>query len=138
MEAPLDNNTVFIAGGADGDEGSRTSYCATYFLDLNTKAWTPGPNMSHCRYYHTCNLVRNSSSGNNEIVVVGGFDQQRQDDCEFLQYVEIFNLDSMQWRNGEQSRIQGHVYLSHISWFQQLIFPNPYPATQASTTKILS
>ena len=100
-KAPIDNNTVFFVGGADGDTQNRTSYCTAYFLDLSTKAWTPGPNMTHCRYYHTCNLVKNPSTGNSEIVVVGGFDEQRQDHCKFIQEVEIFDLDTMQWRNGK-------------------------------------
>ena len=100
-KAPIDNNTVFFVGGADGDTQNRTSYCTAYFLDLSTKAWTPGPNMTHCRYYHTCNLIKNPSTGNSEIVVVGGLDKQRPDHCEFIQEVEIFNLDTLQWRTGE-------------------------------------
>jgi len=31
--------------------------------------------------------------------VVGGFDQQREDHCKYIQEVEIFNLDTLQWRN---------------------------------------
>ena len=104
MKTPTDNNTVFFVGGADGPSASsnKTSYCTTYFLDLTTKAWTSGPNMTHCRYYHTCNLVKNPSSGNREIVVVGGLDEQRQDHCRFIQEVEVFDLDTQQWRNGTQ------------------------------------
>ena len=104
MKTPADNNTVFFVGGADGPSASsnKTSYCTTYFLDLTTKAWTSGPNMTHCRYYHTCNLVKNPSSGNREIVVVGGLDEQRQDHCRFIQEVEVFDLDTQQWRNGRE------------------------------------
>ena len=58
--------------------------------------------MNHCRYYHTCNLITNATSGDREIVVVGGFDEQRQGRCNYLQDVEIFNLDTMQWRIGEE------------------------------------
>ena len=106
MKAPLDNNTAFFAGGADGkNNGDRFSYCATYFLDLTTKAWTPGPNMTHCRYYHTCNMILNETSNQREIVVVGGLDQQRQDHCKYIQEVEIFNLDTLQWRNGEEDTV---------------------------------
>ena len=106
IKTPLDNNTAFFVGGADGDSGNRDSYCATYFLDLTTKAWTPGPNMTHCRFYHTCSLINNATSGDREIVVVGGFDQQRQGDCIFIQEVEIFNVDTMQWRNGENCTVR--------------------------------
>ena len=60
--------------------------------------------MTHCRYYHTCNLVKNPTSGNNEIVVVGGFDEQRQDHCRFIQEVEIYDLDTQQWSNGKQDK----------------------------------
>ena len=108
MKAPTDNNTVFFVGGADGDTQNRTSYCTAYFLDLSTNppSWTPGPNMTHCRYYHTCNLVKNPSSGNSEIVVVGGFDEQRQDHCKFIQEVEIYDLDTQQWSNGKWGTVQ--------------------------------
>ena len=107
MKAPLDNNTVFFAGGADGNSGlDRFSYCATYFLDLTTKVWTPGPNMTHCRYYHTCNMIINETSNQREIVVVGGLDQQREDHCKYIQEVEIFNLDTLQWRNGEEDTVR--------------------------------
>ena len=58
--------------------------------------------MTHCRYFHTCNLVKNVSSGISEIVVVGGLDEQQPDHCAWLQEVEIFNLDTLQWRNGER------------------------------------
>lgn len=95
----LDNNTVFFAGGADGVRGNRTSYCATYFLDLTTKTWTQGPDMTHCRYYHTCSMITNATSGDREIVVVGGWDEQRQGHCKYIQEVEIFDLDTQQWRN---------------------------------------
>ena len=110
MKVPLDNNTAFFVGGADGDTGNRTSYCDTYFLDLNTKAWTPGPNMIHCRFQHTCNMITNATSGQREIVVVGGFDQQRQHHCKFIQEVEIFNLDTMQWRNGEDDSVMKRYF----------------------------
>ena len=102
----LDNNTVFFAGGADGVRGNRTSYCATYFLDLTTKTWTQGPDMTHCRYYHTCSMITNATSGDREIVVVGGWDEQRQDHCKYIQEVEIFDLDTQQWRNGEEKMKQ--------------------------------
>ena len=97
-----DNNTVFFAGGADGVRTNYTSYCATYFLDLTTKTWTQGPNMTHCRYYHTCSMITNATTGGREIVVVGGWDGQRPGRCRYIQDVEIFNLDTQQWRNGEE------------------------------------
>ena len=113
MEAPIDNNTAFLAGGADGfsrsgpdrEMGNRTSYCASYFLDLTTKVWTPLPNMTHCRYFHSCNLVKNETSGSSEIVVVGGMDERVPDHCAWIQPVEIFNLDTLQWRNGTAKSI---------------------------------
>lgn len=97
----LDEDTAFIAGGADGVSTNRTSHCDTYLLDLNTKQWTQGPNMTHCRFWHSCSLITNATSGEREVVIVGGTDQQRENRCQYIKEVEIVNLDTMQVRNGE-------------------------------------
>ena len=74
-----------------------TGTCDTYFLDLNTKEWTRGPNITRCRHYHSCNLIRNDTSGNREVVVVGGWDKEEY----AIREVEIIDLDTLQVRNGE-------------------------------------
>ena len=93
----MDKDTAFLQGGGDGSGGNnRTAYCESYFLDLNTKQWTPGPNITKCRHYHTCSLIKNDISGHREIVVVGGWDELEK----AIDEVEIIDLDTLQVRNG--------------------------------------
>ena len=92
----MDKDTAFLQGGGDGNNNNRTAYCESYFLDLNTKQWTPGPNITKCRHYHTCSLITNDTSGHQEIVVVGGWDEQEKAIAE----VEIIDLDTLEVRNG--------------------------------------
>ena len=93
----LDKDTAFLQGGGDGSGGNnRTAYCESYFLDLNTKQWTPGPNITKCRHYHTCSLITNDATGHREIVVVGGWDELEK----AIDEVEIIDLDTLQVRNG--------------------------------------
>ena len=49
---------------------------------------------------HTCNLVT-QQSGDREIVIVGGNDFKRTDDCQIQREVEIMNVDTKTIRNGE-------------------------------------
>ena len=94
----LDSNTAFLVGGADGETNQRISYCDSYFLDLTTKQWTPGPNITRCRHRHTCSLITNDTSGHREVVVVGGWDREEY----AIEEVEIIDLDTLQVRNGEE------------------------------------
>ena len=48
-------------------------YNNTYFLNLTSDSWTPGPTMNFRRMYPICNLVT-QQSGEREIVIVGGQD----------------------------------------------------------------
>ena len=97
----LDQHTAFFVGGADGSTNDRTAYCDTYFLDLPTKQWTPGPNITHCRHDHTCSLINNDTTGHREVVVVGGWEGTGQGQGA-IQEVEIIDLDTLQVRNGEK------------------------------------
>ena len=90
-------------GGADGNTNDRTGHCDSYFLDLNTKNWTAGPNITHCRHDHTCSLINNDTSGHREVVVVGGWEGQGQGNGA-IQEVEIIDLDTLQVRNGEENK----------------------------------
>ena len=74
-------------------------YTNTYFIDLTTNQWTPGPNMSFPRHMHTCNLITRQS-GEREIVIVGGIDWQLQGRCVWLDTVEIIDVDTKTVRNG--------------------------------------
>ena len=42
--------------------------CDTYFLDLATETYTQGPNMTVCRFGHSCDYV----AATNEVVIAGG------------------------------------------------------------------
>ena len=121
----IDDNTVFLAGGRMGKLLSRgfiTShinskkgaeankiflfvgpeyYADTYFLDLTSNVWTPGPTMSYKRNFPTCSLIT-QQSGQKEIVIVGGQDTARDNHCMIQREVEILNLDTNTLRNGEQ------------------------------------
>ena len=51
-------------------------YSNTAFLNLTSNVWTTGPSLTTARYYHTCSLVT-LASGEKEIVVVGGFNNNQ-------------------------------------------------------------
>ena len=75
-------------------------YGETYFLDLTTDTWTPGPTLTYPRHTHTCNLVT-QQSGEKEIVIVGGIDPARTGDCQVQKEVEILSVATKTLRNGE-------------------------------------
>ena len=75
-------------------------YCNTAYLNLTSNSWTSGPQLSVCRRHATCNLITNSSSGQREVVVVGGTNNLRTD-CIDLNEVEIINVDTNEVRNGK-------------------------------------
>ena len=79
-------------------------YTDTYFIDLTTNQWTPGPNMSFARHMHTCNLIT-KQSGEREIVIVGGLDWQLQGRCAWLNTVEIIDVDTKIVRNGNSMKL---------------------------------
>ena len=85
-----------------------SSYNNTYFLNLTSDTWTPGPDMSFKRHFPACHLVR-QQSGEKEIVIVGGRDRDLTDHCQFQKTVEILNLNTNTLRNGEWS---SHILLS--------------------------
>lgn len=90
----IDDNTVFLGAGRYGPE----YYAETSFLDIASNTWTPGPTLSYKRHGHSCNLVT-QQSGDKEIVIVGGIDPARDQDCQVQREVEILNLDTMTVRN---------------------------------------
>ena len=77
-------------------------YNNTYFLNLTSDSWTPGPTMNFRRMYPICNLVT-QQSGEREIVIVGGQDPARDNHCFIQKEVEILNLDTNTVRNGKWS-----------------------------------
>ena len=90
--AIINDTTVFFAGGRGPYPDN---YCETYFLDLATEVYTPGPNMTLCRFGHSCDYI----SATNEIIIAGGSQtrvQSGNSTCSSnkMKDVEIFNLDS--------------------------------------------
>ena len=71
----------------------------TYFLDITSEVYTPGPDMALHRYGLTCNHI----SSTNEIIMVGGAKIKANDSCTitYRKDVEILNLDSGTIRKGE-------------------------------------
>ena len=71
----------------------------TYFLDLTSEVYTPGPDMSSERYGLSCNYI----SSTNEIIMVGGAKIAVNGSCgiTYRKEVEILSLDSGTIRNGE-------------------------------------
>ena len=113
----LDESTVFLQGGGDGETNNRTAYCESAFLDLSTTppSWTAGPNITKCRHYHTCSLIRNDTNGHREVVIVGGWDQTEIT----IQEVEIIDLETLQVRSGKNSQV---IDLSEICLVNQIVF----------------
>ena len=76
----------------------RTGFCDTWFLDLTDNTWTQGPDMSTCRFHHTCSLLK----GSNEIVIVGGSTKPANSSCSrmSLSSVEILDLGTNTFRDG--------------------------------------
>ena len=87
-------NTYHIAGGS--------GFCDTWFLDLTENTWTKGPDMSTCRFKHTCSLLKDT----NEIVIVGGSAKPTDSSCTRkdrvrLSSVEILDLKTNKFRDGK-------------------------------------
>lgn len=91
----VDDSTLLMIGGRNG---ANNLYCNTAYLNLTSNSWTSGPQLSVCRRHATCNLITNSSSGQREVVVVGGTNKLRTD-CIDLNEVEIINVDTNEVRN---------------------------------------
>ena len=92
---------IIISGILPSSVGSNEVYCNVDFLDIASKQWTSGPNLTTCRYQHSCNLITNPS-GQREIVVVGGHNHLLTD-CPELNSTEIINVDTYTVRNGTRS-----------------------------------
>ena len=100
MRARISNKLIFILGPE--------YYANTAFLDLTSNIWTPGPTLSYKRHGHSCNLVT-QQSGDKEIVIVGGIDPARDQDCQVQREVEILNLDTMTVRNGKRISVMFRI-----------------------------
>ena len=70
-----------------------TLYSETYYLNLDDKQWTQGPDMSTKRYAHTCSLINSPSQ---QIVIVGG----KTVGDKVLNSVDIYDLETNTKRIG--------------------------------------
>ena len=95
----LDGNDLFVTGGRM-DTSSGYPYSNMSFLyHSDTKEWEELPGLITPRQYHACARVHNSN-GDEEVVVAGGF-YCEDDYCpRELDLVDIYNLQSGQWREG--------------------------------------
>ena len=87
----VDKTTVFTAGGWEVSFHGQKSKTA-HLLNLETNVWTEVASLTHGRSQHSCGLVPSKR----EVVAVGGYNIQPS-----TLEVEIFNLDSQQWRIGK-------------------------------------
>ena len=98
--AIINDTTVFFAGGRGP---YLANYCDTYFLDLVTEVYTPGPNMTECRFGHSCDYI----AATNEIIIAGGAQSRvlrPNNTCNNnrMKNVEIYSLDSGIIRNSSK------------------------------------
>merc|ERR1719493_181705 len=67
----INTTTVFFAGGKTARAGVDSIHLKeTFYLNLDTKEWTRGPDLSVARYTLTCSLI---SKPFPQIVIVGGW-----------------------------------------------------------------
>ena len=90
-----------IPGTFSFSVGSNIVHCNVDFLDLASNQWTSGPTLTTCRYQHSCSLITNPSSGQREIVVVGGHNHLVTDCVGELNSTEIINIDTKTVRSGK-------------------------------------
>ena len=90
----VDSQTTFLGGGSNsGLQKDDLRWAFLYHWD--TDSWEQLPSFTLKRKEHHCGLVTNDQ-GEQEIVVQGGFQGEKQD----FQSVEVYNLASGQWRIG--------------------------------------
>jgi hypothetical protein len=82
---PINDTLVLVMGGLDNGSGMVYSSCE--FIDVKNKIIKPAPSMIHSRWFFKALLTKDSN-----IVVIGGSGDQ-----EFLQSVELYNINSNQW-----------------------------------------
>jgi uncharacterized membrane protein len=105
----IDENTLFITGGPF-PKATKTTFIFkksrhvviqiintltnTVFFFFFRGLWTKVADMTTARYAHRCALVKNASTGAEEIIVMGGGNAGDG----VLDSVEIFSVVSMTWR----------------------------------------
>ena len=104
----LDGNDLFVTGGSYYNGFSSDYSEKSYLYHYDTKEWEELPGLLTPREDHMCARVRNSN-GDEEVIVAGGFSCVSSEDCiRSLDLVDIYDLQSGQWRSG-QSLIIGSI-----------------------------
>ena len=94
----LDGNNLFVTGGRIPLSPFGYSNMS-YLYHSDTKEWEELPGLLRTRQSHACARVRNSN-GDEEVVAAGGY-YCEDDNCPgSLDLVDIYNLQSGQWREG--------------------------------------
>ena len=88
----VNETTAFVAGGY----GSSYDNCFsdTFYLNLETKAWSRGPSLSDKRVLMSCNLITKPYRG---IVIIGGENKEGGTNT-----VEILNLETNEMTAGKE------------------------------------
>ena len=63
----LPDGRALVAGGADPDEIDHAVYSTTEIYDPETDRWTPGPDLSEPRYFHSATLMPDD-----RVLLIGG------------------------------------------------------------------
>ena len=94
----LDDNELFVTGGSyiNGPTGYSDK---SYLYHSDTKEWEELPGLLTPRDYHMCARVHNSN-GEEEVIVAGGYSCGPEDCIGFLDVVDIYNIQSGEWRKG--------------------------------------
>ena len=94
----LDENDLFVTGGSyiNGPIGYSDK---SYLYHSDTQEWEELPGLLTTRDDPMCARVHNSN-GEEEVIVAGGYSEDCLDCLGFLDVVDIYNLQSGQWRKG--------------------------------------
>ena len=90
----LDGDDMFVTGGSKRDEtGSQSGSEKSYLYHSDTMEWEELPGLPTPRAYLMCGMVHNTNGDQEVIAAGGGFSENRE--------VEIYNLQSGEWRTGQ-------------------------------------
>ncbi len=104
----VDEDTLLVIGGRYN--GSHTS-ARTFRLRLGEQQWTEHPAMSQARGGPGCGVVSVGSEPR-YVVVAGGTPGVQAHAARKLDSVEVLNLKTMRWRQGElRTYVYTYIYL---------------------------
>ena len=120
----LDGNDLFVTGEQDDFRGGKT-----FLYHSVTMEWEELQDMPTPRRSHMCEMVHNTN-GEQEVITAGGHGYAT--DYDVTDLVEIYNLESRQWRTG-QTKIN---LLKRVSLKVQVISGNPLPQAMEDATVV--